>query len=73
MVIGDSHVEKHLDDIEVFTHDAGLNIDGPDQGNNNPDCAEAMSGPERQQWIEGMQKEIANLGDRPKCWEVVYT
>ena len=31
-----------------------------------------MSGPERQQWIEGMQKEIANLGDRLKCWEVVY-
>jgi hypothetical protein len=68
-VIGDSHVEKHLDDIEVFTHNAELNIDGPDQGNKNSDYAEAMSGPERQQWIEGMQKEIANLGDRLKCWE----
>ena len=59
-VIRDRHVEKHLDDFEVFTHAAELNIDGPDQGNNNPDYAEAMSGPERQQWIEGMQKEIAS-------------
>ena len=65
-------IKKHIDDYEVFMHAADLNIDGPDQGNNNPEYEEAMGGPERDQWIGGMQEEIANLGDRLECWKVVH-
>ena len=68
----EKEISAHMDNYDVFMHAAELNPVGPDRGNDNPEYAEAMSGPERDNWLGGMRDELENVGGRLGCWRIEH-